>query len=82
MFRLIIGIVAVYLIYRLIRKSIAALGEKPGPQKIQPADVGEELVEDPFCHAYVPLSQAIRREIGGQTVYFCSRKCLEQYEKQ
>jgi len=79
--RWVIGMIVIYLLYRLIRKSSPAVGGKPGSARIQtPAD-GEELVEDPLCHTYVPLSQAFRTEIDGKAVYFCSQKCLEQYGK-
>jgi YHS domain-containing protein len=80
-FKLIIGIVVTYLLYKLIRGGFPAVGGKPGPAKIKNPTVGEELVEDPECHAYVPVSQAVRLEIDGKKVYFCSQKCLEQYRK-
>lgn len=79
--RLVIGIVVIYLLFRLIRKSFSKVGGKPAPANIKsPAD-GEELVEDPECHAYVPVSQALSREIDGKRVYFCSQKCLELHQK-
>jgi YHS domain-containing protein len=40
---------------------------------------GEDLVEDPVCHTYVPISTAFKGVIEGKEVYFCSREC---YEKQ
>jgi YHS domain-containing protein len=79
--KLVIGIIVIYLLAKLIRKGFPAVGGKPRPAKIKTPDVGEELVEDPQCHAYVPVSQALRTEIDGKMVYFCSRKCLEQYQK-
>jgi YHS domain-containing protein len=79
--KLVIGIIVIYLLAKLIRKSFPAVGGKHGPAKIQTPDAGEELVEDPQCHTYIPLSQAVRTEIDGKTVCFCSRKCLEQYRK-
>ncbi len=77
----VIGIIVIYLLYKLIRKSFPAVGGKPGSARIQTPAAGEELVEDPLCHTYVPLSQAFRTEIDGKTVCFCSQKCLEQYRK-
>jgi YHS domain-containing protein len=79
--RWVIGIIVIYLLYRMIRKNFPAVGGKPGSARIQTPAGGEELVEDPLCHTYVPLSQALRTEIDGKTVYFCSQKCLEQYRK-
>lgn len=43
------------------------------------ATEGEDLVEDPYCHTYVPQSQAHKASIDGQDVYFCSEKCLEKF---
>jgi len=41
---------------------------------------GEDLVEDPVCHTYIPLSQAYRKEISGNTQYFCNKRCCDKYE--
>ena len=79
--RLILGIVVFYLLFKLIRTGFPAVGGKPGPAKIKNPAAGEELVEDPQCHAYVPVSQAFRMEIDGRKVFFCSQKCLEEYRK-
>lgn len=79
--RLLIGAVVIYLLYRLIRTGRPKVGGKPSPANIRDTAAGEELVEDPECHAYVPVSQALRREINGEYVYFCSQKCLDRYRK-
>ena len=42
---------------------------------------GEDLVEDPYCHTYVPLSSAYKVSLDGKTAYFCSQKCFEMYRK-
>lgn len=80
-FKLIIGIVVIYFLFKWIRRGSSMIGAKSGPQKIRTTESGEELVEDPQCHAYVPVSQAIGTEIDGKKSFFCSRKCLEQYRK-
>ncbi len=56
--RWVIGIIVIYLLYKLIRKGFPAVGGKSGSARIQTPAAGEELVEDPHCHAYVPVSQA------------------------
>jgi YHS domain-containing protein len=48
-------------------------------QKQEDAVVTEEMVQDPFCHTYLPRSQAVRRKIRGQEQYFCSPGCLEKF---
>ncbi len=79
-FRLVIGIAILYLIYKIVRmvksgskRQSGALG-KPRP--------GEDLVEDPLCHTYIPVSNAWKATVDGKTLYFCSRKCLDRYNEQ
>ena len=57
--RLVIGIIVIYLLYKLIRKGFPAVGGKPGSAKIQNPAAGEELVEDPQCHTYVPVEPGL-----------------------
>ena len=75
--RLLIGIIVVYLLYRLIA------GKKPrqGPSKTE-LKAGEDLVQDPVCRTYVPISHAHRLSIDGKVCYFCGAACLEQYKKE
>jgi YHS domain-containing protein len=39
----------------------------------------DELVKDPVCQTYVVRSRAIRRMLGGESRYFCSRDCASRY---
>lgn len=39
----------------------------------------DELVEDPVCHVLVPKKQALRLRRDGETYYFCSEKCCDQF---
>lgn len=80
--KLVIGVIVIYLLFRLFRKGFPQMGGKAGPAEIRTAAAGEELVEDPFCHTYVPIGDACRMQIDGKTVYFCSPKCLEQYKSE
>ena len=77
-FKIALAVVLLYLFYRLARtwKRVGA------PPKAQPIAKCEDLVEDPLCHTYVPVSHARKFEIGGKTVYFCSEKCLKRYTSQ
>ena len=79
--RLIIGVIVIYLLFRLFRKGFPRMGESRSGGD-QTAVAGEELVEDPLCHTYVPIGDACRTQIDGKTVYFCSPKCLEQYKSE
>lgn len=82
--RFIIALVIIYLLYRIIKSF-----RRPKPvgmdnhhqfRTVKTAPpVGEDLVQDPTCHTYVPVSQAYKKEITGKNYYFCSKECYEAY---
>ena len=78
--RFLIFFILLYVIYKIIRtikqgKQFAVHSN----QYKTTAVAGEELVEDPYCHTYIPISQACRKEIAGKEHYFCSKECSEEY---
>ena len=73
--KLIISIIIIYLLYKVVSGWKAVTG----PSKKNLPAAGEDLVEDPLCHTYVPVSHACRVSIEGKTLYFCSQKCLDKY---
>jgi YHS domain-containing protein len=73
--KFIIGIIIIYLLYKVVRGWKAVTG--PSNKNLPAA--GEDLVEDPLCHTYVPLSHACQVSIEGKTFYFCSQNCLDKY---
>jgi len=81
-FRLIVAAIIFYVVYRLSRMLFM-----PGNKTVKPITnkqqeniaSGEDLVEDPYCHTYLPVSNAIVWREQGKTLCFCSRKCLESY---
>jgi YHS domain-containing protein len=78
--RFLIFAVLFYLFYKIIK----TLRRKKSPiennYKFKPvAKNDEDLVEDPLCHTYIPVSQAYKKEIAGQNHYFCSKECSEEY---
>ncbi len=54
---------------------------KPDARQSQRRDSGqdEEMVLDPVCRSYVPISSAVRLDIDGRIEYFCSAECVERY---
>ncbi|MCS7041341.1 MAG: hypothetical protein N2036_11460 [Bryobacteraceae bacterium] len=40
---------------------------------------GGRLHRDPVCGVYVSEQVAVRREAGGETLYFCSEECARKY---
>jgi YHS domain-containing protein len=41
----------------------------------------DELVKDPVCQTYIPLSRAIRVEEDGTSRFFCSRECAARFAR-
>ena len=71
----------IYLVYRLIKYVLSSPAVHGGDlADYQSREVSsEDLVEDPQCHIYIPLSQAYKLILDGRDIYFCSEKCAEQY---
>jgi YHS domain-containing protein len=71
----------IYFSYKLIKWIFfsPATTKHDLPKHQATAIKSEDLVEDPYCHTYVPVSQAYKASIEGQTIYFCSQKCFEKY---
>lgn len=40
---------------------------------------GNELHKDPVCGTYVAESTSYRRQVSGQTFYYCSESCKEKH---
>ena len=40
-----------------------------------------EMVRDPVCGMFVSTELSHKLRQSGQTLHFCSRECLERYEK-
>jgi YHS domain-containing protein len=81
MFRFFVFVILIYALYKII-KNFGQLkpAKKENDQFKSSSTEGEDLVEDPACHTYVPLSQAYKKEISGNCYYFCSKQCSEKYE--
>lgn len=81
MIRLFVFLILIYIVYRVI-KSISALhgGKKQNYKSERILTDGEDLVEDPVCHRYIPISQAYKKEISGREYFFCSRECSDKYK--
>jgi YHS domain-containing protein len=78
MTRLIIIVVALYLLYRLLKSLIAG---KPDSGKAPRAEVMDELVQDPECEIYVPRRSSVKRTISGRVYNFCSVECATRFEE-
>jgi len=56
-------------------------GTNPGrnEQAQAPAASAGELHKDPVCGTYVAESAAVKKQIGGQTFYYCSEDCRNKH---
>ena len=80
MLRFFVFIIVIYLLYKIVNTVREVKTEKNENHQFNSSPaVGEDLVEDPVCHTYVPVSQAIKKEISGKSYYFCSQQCSEKY---
>ena len=83
-------VVLALFVLALVRKIGALMGGSrihvrtsagPPPSTSTTAPHQGEMVRDPVCGIFVAteLSQKLRR--GGTMVHFCSRECMEKYQK-
>ena len=80
--RFIIIMLLTYLAYKFLKGLFVTKGNQQRHMPGQPGRgaSGEDLVEDPYCHTYIPLSNALKTSVEGKDVYFCSKKCLEEFK--
>ena len=76
--RLVIILGLAYLLYRVVRTMI--MSPRDGPSDRGGGGVSS-MVQDPFCKTYIPLRDAVKKVIGGETHYFCSEECLDKFEQ-
>jgi uncharacterized protein len=80
-FRLIIACIIVYLLFYIGKAIFSPSGRENRKFPKRPTPIaGEDLVKDPCCGTYVPVSDTIKANVDGETLYFCSRECLEKYK--
>ena len=75
---------------RVIRSFFGATGAYPSSTSARNSsrhagsapDVQGETARDPVCGMFVSTELSLRLKRDGKTQHFCSRDCLERYEKQ
>ncbi len=73
-FLLLLGLVVLVLV--VVLPQLSAWARRQAGARDERRD---ELVKDPVCQTYIVMSRAIRSEVGGTAVHFCSRECAERY---
>ena len=76
MWRLLIIVILLIVLYLLLRSALRELRGQSSPLLDK-----RQMVQDPVCRTYVPMGTAVASRIGGQTYYFCSTGCAEIFQK-
>jgi len=82
--RIILIAVIVFLLYRFIRVMlrIPGSGKRTSFPRARAPEKSEDMVKDPCCGVYVPVSEAKSLTVNGKRLYFCSRECMDTYRKE
>lgn len=80
MARILIIAFLMYLLYRLVRGITRLKGPREPAVQDRKGEVIDEMVQDPNCGTYIPRSDAVRRRLRGQDLYFCSDTCADEYK--
>ena len=82
MYRIIIILILLTILYFLIRSAIRALHERGYTASRNEISDKHQMVQDPVCRVFIPKGTAVQEEIGGQSYFFCSRECAKTFQKQ
>ena len=81
--RNIIILILLYLAYRLIKGIFYRIPHTSGHPHAGGGQAGgadqEEMVLDPVCGSYVPISSAVTADVKGERKYFCSSECRDKH---
>ncbi len=80
MYRLLLISALLVVLYFLVRSAIREFTGSGGKGRL--AKDQNQMVQDPVCHVFVPRGSAVSEQIGGQTYFFCSRHCAQEFQKQ
>ena len=82
MFQLILLATVIYILYKWLRHS-APQSRPPRTVDPPPQTAGqvEEMLQDPVCGTWVPVSQALSMQHGKETIHFCSAECRDKFLK-
>jgi YHS domain-containing protein len=79
MYRLVLILGLLVILYLLLRRAIRELGRKR--EGDLPGKSQDMMVQDPVCLTYVPRASAVSADVGGQIYFFCSRQCAHAFRE-
>jgi YHS domain-containing protein len=68
-------------VWRLVKGVLEGAGYRQVPGASGRATPAVKLVRDPNCGTFVAPERAAVTRLAGQTVYFCSEKCRQEWER-
>ncbi|MCC6140424.1 MAG: hypothetical protein IT389_07390 [Nitrospira sp.] len=75
---LIFGLLIVFFVLlKSIYRNSKLAGRSPGPSLD-----GDQMVQDPVCGVFVPRKNAIVKQGGEASTYFCSQECAAKFQEQ
>lgn len=77
MWRIIIVLVLLIILFLMIRKSIRDFRHKNAAPPLPSKDM---MVQDPVCKLYIAAGSAVVERIGGQPYHFCSHECAAKFK--
>jgi uncharacterized protein len=80
MIKLLIIVGVGYLLYRSIKSWMFrdSSSLKNGSGKAA-GEIDDVMIKDPYCQAYFPRRNAVHLKFRGNDLYFCSKKCRDEY---
>jgi len=78
MWRIIIILILLIVLFLMIRKSIRDFFGKNVRDPSLPSK--DMMVQDPVCKVYITANSAVVEKIGGQRYHFCSNECAHKFK--
>ena len=77
MIKLLFFVIIGYILFRLLR---GVFGSNRELKRTRDGGVIDEMVQDPYCETYIPKRESVKRVIGGEQHFFCSREHADKFE--
>ncbi len=77
--RILILILLVYFGYRVLKSLVSSGGSKRERAETETLPVDDVMVKDPLCETYFPKKDGVKAVVKGETLYFCSETCRDEY---
>jgi YHS domain-containing protein len=78
--RLLLILLVLRLVWRFVAGLIDGVAGAPGRQ-VRGQQQAVPLVKDPVCGTYVVKDRALSAYAGGETGWFCSERCRDQWRE-